>query len=49
MGAIKDWTGSYTGGLLCLSALGFLAMAMVLLSGHDHALEHAPATATAEH
>ena len=49
MGAIKDWTGSYTGGLLCLSALGFLAMAMVLLLGHDHTLEHAPATATAEH
>ena len=35
MGAIKDWTGSYTGGLLCLSALGLVAMVMVLVLGHD--------------
>ena len=33
MGAIKDWTGSYTGGLLCLSALGLVAMVMVLRAG----------------
>ena len=44
MGAIKDWTGSYTGGLLCLSALGLVAMVMVLLLGHDSSLEHAPGT-----
>jgi MFS transporter, ACS family, tartrate transporter len=44
MGAIKDWTGSYTGGLPGLSAVGFLAMTLVLLLGHDSSLEHAPAT-----
>jgi len=47
MGAIKDWTGSYTGGLLCLSALGLLAMILVLILGHDSSLEHAPAGAAA--
>ena len=47
MGAIKDWTGTYTGGLLCLSALGLLAMTLVLALGHDSSLEHAPAGATA--
>src|SRR4029453_5223721 len=44
MGAIKDWTGSYTGGLLGLSAMGVLAMILVLVLGHDSTLEHAPAT-----
>src|SRR6188474_301691 len=48
MGAIKDWTGSYTGGLLCLAGLGFLAMALVLMLGHDSSLEHVPAGAAAE-
>ena len=48
MGAIKDWTGSYTGGLLCLSAVGFLAMALVLIMGHDSSLEDAPATPAPE-
>ena len=42
MGAIKDWTGSYTGGLLALSAVGFLSMTLVLALGHDSSLEHAP-------
>jgi hypothetical protein len=42
MGAIKDWTGSYTGGLLGLSAMGVLAMILVLVLGHDSTLEHAP-------
>jgi len=42
MGAIKDLTGSYTGGLLGLSVLGFLAMTLVLVLGHDTSLEHAP-------
>jgi len=48
MGAIKDWTGGYTAGLLCLSAAGFLAMMLVLALGHDSSLEHAPVPATPE-
>ena len=42
MGFIKDKTGSFDGGLLCLAALGFLAMVLVLLLNHDPALERAP-------
>jgi D-galactonate transporter len=45
MGWIKDHTGSYAGGLLLLAALGILAMGIVLLIGHDEALERAPAPA----
>jgi MFS transporter, ACS family, tartrate transporter len=36
MGSIKDLTGSYTGGLLSLSAVGLIAMAIVLALRHDH-------------
>ena len=36
MGRIKDMTGSYTGGLLSLSAVGFIAMAIVLALRTDH-------------
>jgi len=39
VGRIKDMTGSYTGGLLSLSAAGFLAMIIVLVLDHDHSLE----------
>ena len=35
MGWIKDHTGSYTGGLLLLAALGFIAMGIVLILGRD--------------
>ena len=45
MGWIKDHTGSYAGGLLLLAALGILAMGIVLMIGHDDALERAPAAA----
>jgi ACS family tartrate transporter-like MFS transporter len=45
MGWIKDATGSFTGGLLLISALAICAMAIVLALGHDHALEKAPAPA----
>ena len=45
MGWIKDHTGSYAGGLLLLAALGILAMGIVLLIGHDDALERVPAAA----
>jgi MFS transporter, ACS family, tartrate transporter len=48
MGAIKDWTGSYTGGLLALSVMGFLAMALVFVLGHDSSLDHAPAAPAPE-
>jgi len=45
MGWIKDHTGSYTGGLLLLAALGVIAGGIVLSVRHDDALEHAPAAA----
>ena len=43
MGRMKDLTGNYTVGLLSLSAVGLLAMVIVLALPHDHALERAPA------
>jgi nitrate/nitrite transporter NarK len=42
VGRIKDVTGSYTGGLLLLSAAGVMAMIIVLALGHDRSLEHVP-------
>ena len=39
MGLFKDWTGTYTVGLLTLSAAGLLAMMIVLLLPHDTKLE----------
>jgi D-galactonate transporter len=42
VGRIKDATGSYTGGLLLLSAAGFTAMIIVLALRHDRSLEHVP-------
>jgi MFS transporter, ACS family, tartrate transporter len=39
MGWIKDHTGSYTGGLLLLAALGFIAMGIVLILGRDDTTE----------
>jgi D-galactonate transporter len=42
MGRIKDLTGSYTGGLLSLSAVGLLAMIIVLVLHTDHSLERVP-------
>jgi MFS transporter, ACS family, tartrate transporter len=44
MGWIKDATGSFTGGLLLIAALAVMATAIVLVLGHDRALERAPAT-----
>ena len=42
MGRIMDLTGSYAGGLLSLSAVGFISMIIVLTIGHDHSLERRP-------
>ena len=42
VGRIKDVTGSYTGGLLSLSAAGFIAMIVVLAFQRDHELERVP-------
>ena len=39
MGLFKDWTGTYTVGLLTLSAAGLMAMIIVLLLPHDTKLE----------
>ncbi len=41
VGYIKDQTGSFDGGLLCLAAFGFIAMLIVLVLSHDSALEQA--------
>ncbi|CCE01294.1 MFS transporter [Bradyrhizobium sp. STM 3809] len=43
MGWLRDHTGSYTAGLLLLAGLGIIAMGIVLVIGHDPALERAPA------
>jgi D-galactonate transporter len=48
MGWIKDATGSFTGGLLLIAALGLVAMAIVLALGHDAATEAAPRAHPAE-
>jgi MFS family permease len=45
MGWIKDQTGSYTGGLLLLAALGITAMGIVLILGSDEVLEREPGAA----
>lgn len=42
MGAIKDATGSFNGGLLCLAGVGFVGMVIVLMLGHDQSLERVP-------
>ena len=42
MGAIRDRTGSFNGGLWVLAGAGFLACAVVLLLRHDPRLERAP-------
>jgi ACS family tartrate transporter-like MFS transporter len=39
VGRVKDMTGSYTGGLLSLSVVGFAAAIIVLALEHDHSLE----------
>jgi MFS transporter, ACS family, tartrate transporter len=48
MGRIRDATGSYTGGLLSLSAAGFMAMFIVLALDHDHSLERVPGAGAVE-
>jgi ACS family tartrate transporter-like MFS transporter len=45
MGWIKDHTGSYTGGLLLLAALGFIAMGAALMLGRDDAKQGATVAA----
>jgi cyanate permease len=42
MGWIKDSTGSFAAGLLCLAGAGLVGVAAVLLLRHDTALENAP-------
>jgi MFS transporter, ACS family, tartrate transporter len=43
MGWVKDRTGSFTDGLLVLSAAAIIGMVIVLMLGHDTALEKTPA------
>jgi D-galactonate transporter len=47
MGLLKDLTGTYTLGLLSLSAMGLLAVGIVLALHHDHSLERVPDDAAA--
>jgi ACS family tartrate transporter-like MFS transporter len=47
MGRIKDLTGSYTNGLLLLSAVGFMAMIIVLALDHDRSLERVSSAGSA--
>jgi len=42
VGYIKDRTGGFEGGLLCLAAFGFIAMVIVLVLNHDSTLEQVP-------
>ncbi len=42
MGWIKDATGSFSGGLLAIAACAAIGMVIVLLLGHNSALEQAP-------
>jgi len=42
VGSIKDATGGFTGGLLCVSAASLVAAMIVLVLDHDRSLEHAP-------
>jgi MFS family permease len=42
MGKLKDVTGTYAVGLLCLAAVGLIATAIVLTLEHDPAIEWAP-------
>ncbi|SDH79143.1 MFS transporter [Paraburkholderia phenazinium] len=46
MGWIKDSTGGFGAGLLCLSGAGLVGVAAVLLLHHDTALEDAPGSIT---
>ncbi|OXC74293.1 MFS transporter [Caballeronia sordidicola] len=48
MGWIKDSTGSFAAGLLCLSGAGLVGVAAVLLLRHDSALENAPGSLVEE-
>ena len=47
MGWIRDQTGSYTGGLLCLAGAGLVGLVVVLALRVDPGLERAPAQAVA--
>jgi ACS family tartrate transporter-like MFS transporter len=42
VGSIKDATGGFTGGLLCVAATSLVAAMIVLVLDHDRSLEHAP-------
>ena len=42
VGLVKDWTGTFAGGLYLLAAFLFLAAVIVILLGHDLRLEQIP-------
>jgi D-galactonate transporter len=47
MGLIKEATGSFDGGLLLIAALAIVSMALILILGHNPALEKVPERASA--
>lgn len=48
MGAIKDATGSFAGGLLLIAGLAVLSMVVVLSLHHNTGLEQSPTPANAK-
>ena len=48
IGFIKDQTQSFAPGLIFIAVLAFMSFVVVLLLGHDHALEQHPAPELAE-
>ena len=48
IGFIKDQTQSFAPGLIFIAVLAFMSFVLVLLLGHDHALEQHPAPELAE-
>ena len=48
IGYIKDQTQSFAPGLIFIAVLAFMSFVVVLLLGHDHALERHPAPELAE-
>ena len=48
VGYIKDATGGFEAGLLLIALMAFISFVVILLLGHDHALERHPAHEPAE-
>jgi MFS family permease len=49
MGALKDATGTFSAGLLAIAGCAVMGMVIVLILGHDTALEKAPSASSTAH